>query len=267
MILINGYPTDTLLISDRGFQYGDGCFTTALVSFGVVEAWSYHLTRLKDNVAALSIEGVDWPALTRWAEKAAKQCDLDPKCVLKIIITRGVGGRGYSPSSCSTPNVVISTHPYPSHYETWQRTGINMIVLERRLGLSSLGGIKHLNRLEQVLFRKEIEAANVDDGVACDFNGKIVEASSSNLFWRKGEQLFTPTIDTAGVAGIMRARVIEAVNDDYDLTFVSALADTLQDADEIFITNAILNIVPVRRLGTKQLTHFDACKALRSRLR
>lgn len=266
MILVNGQQTNTISVSDRAFQYGDGCFTTLLITDGVVNAWALHLSRLQSNTRALRIDGVDWVGLISWVEQTAGKLASKPHAVMKVIITRGVGGRGYSPANCGAPTVVISTHIYPKHYAQWRKHGVNMILLERRLGLSSLGGIKHLNRLEQVLFKREIEASHADDGVACDLNGFLVEASASNIFWRKGNVLFTPKIEAAGVAGTMRIQVIEAAMENYDVQFIRAKADVLWDADEMFITNSVIRLASARRLNSKIFTSVDACKAINLRL-
>lgn len=266
MILVNGQLTECISVSDRGFQYGDGCFTTLLITRGEVNAWAYHLNRLTHNTRALGIDGVDWAAVTLWVKEAARSLQLQAQAVLKVIITRGIGGRGYSTVNCGTPNVVISTHAYPSHVDAWREHGIKMVVLERRLGISSLAGLKHLNRLEQVLFRREIDARGADDGVVCDVDGNLVEASSSNLFWRKGQVLLTPSIETSGVAGTMRAQVIDAAKANYDVQCVRASVDALWDADEIFITNAVIKLISVRCIESKIFTNVDACKAISLRL-
>ncbi len=266
MIFINGYPNDTLLITDRAFQYGDGCFTTMLLHKGIVEAWPHHFSRLKRNANTLKIKGIDWSVLPLWVEQVAQSQALFPKSVMKVMLTRGSGERGYSPSGCKEPNVIISTHAYPEYYDDWKEKGVDLMLLERRLGLSSLGGIKHLNRLEQVFFKFEIEAAQLDDGVACDFYGKLVEASTSNIFWRKGQRLFTPVIDFSGVAGTMRQRVIQCAKKEYEVEITSAFPHILWDADEMFMTNAIFKLVPVKSIGTKIFHTFEACKDLSLRL-
>lgn len=267
MLLINGHSTSKVEASDRAFQYGDGVFTTMLVKKGLVCDWLRHKKRLEDNVATLKIDGVNWDDVTRWVRLAAdtlKDCE---RSVMKVMVTRGSGGRGYSPAGCSAPNVVVSTHPFPAHYLSWRENGISMKVLSQRIGLSPIAGLKHLNRLEQVLLKQEVELLGVDDGVACDMNGHVVETSASNIFWRKGKCLYTPPVELAGVAGTMRAQVMEqAALDGYQIKEASVTQEVLLDADELFITNAVMGLVPVRCLEGKDYSDFDACRAITLRL-
>ncbi|MDD1795699.1 aminodeoxychorismate lyase [Enterovibrio makurazakiensis] len=267
MILLNGQLADFLPIADRGLQYGDGCYTTMLVNDGVVRSWSRHLARLKANTAKLGIDGVDWQQVATSAESVAFSQKHESKSIVKIIVTRGSGGRGYSPKGCHTPNVVVSSHAYPSHYQQWKEQGIQMVMLNQRLGLSSLAGLKHLNRLEQVLIKQELDTQDIDDGVVCDLNGKLVEASASNLFWRKGNALFTPDLSLSGVEGTMRAEVIHAAPlEGFDVNIVTVDADTIFSADEVFITNAVMGLVPVRCIEQTRYRSDAACRALTLRL-
>lgn len=267
MLLMNGHSTSKVEASDRAFQYGDGVFTTMLVKNGQVCDWLRHKKRLKDNVATLKIAGVNWGDVTHWVKIVADAVKESERAVMKVMVTRGTGGRGYSPAGCVTPNVVVSTHPFPAHYLSWREDGITMKVLSQRIGLSPIAGLKHLNRLEQVLLKQEVELLGVDDGVACDMNGHVVETSASNIFWRKGKSLYTPPVELAGVAGTMRAQVMDlAVLDGYPIKEVSVTHDELLDADEIFITNAVMGLVPVRCLEGKDYSDFDVCRAITLRL-
>ncbi|OEE76329.1 aminodeoxychorismate lyase [Enterovibrio norvegicus FF-162] len=267
MILLNGQASDHLPLSDRGLQYGDGCYTTMLSNHGVLRSWPLHLARLTSNTEALGIQGIDWDLLTAWAESVSLSQKDKAEMIVKILITRGSGGRGYSPQGCQTPNVVVSSHPSPAHYEQWREKGIQMGMLQQRLGLSPLAGLKHLNRLEQVLIKQEVDALGLDDGVVCDLNGKLIETSASNLFWRKGDNLFTPDLSLSGVEGTMRAEVINAApGEGFHVSIVSAEPDVLIDADEIFITNAVMGLVPVRCVEKTFYSSFLACRAITLRL-
>ncbi|WP_028024176.1 aminodeoxychorismate lyase [Enterovibrio calviensis] len=267
MILLNGQPADLLPITDRGLQYGDGCYTTMLVESGVVRSWSRHQDRLKANTAQLGIEGIDWQHLTLSVAQVADSLKAEIKSIVKVVVTRGSGGRGYSPEGCHTPSVVVSSHAYPSHYKQWQEQGIQMVMLKQRLGLSPLAGLKHLNRLEQVLIKQELNAQDVEDGVVCDLNGKLIETSASNLFWRKGDTLFTPDLSLSGVEGTMRAEVIQAAQlEGFQIDIVTEDADVIFSADEVFITNAVMGLVPVRCIEQTRYSSDAACKALTLRL-
>ncbi len=129
------------------------------------------------------------------------------RAVLKIILGRGPGGRGYRPPAGTRPTRILTLHPWPagpSHPAALR-------LCATRLGINpALAGIKHLNRLEQVLARAEPEDAAFDEGVMCDTEGRIVEAVQHNLFLVWDNALYTPPVHRCGVAGIMRALVLEA---------------------------------------------------------
>ncbi|WP_407330609.1 aminodeoxychorismate lyase [Enterovibrio sp. 27052020O] len=267
MILLNGQPADHLPLTDRGLQYGDGCYTTMLSNHGALRSWPLHLARLKSNTKALGVTGIDWDLVTTWSEFVSLSQKNEPKAIVKVLITRGSGGRGYSPQGCYNPNVVVSSHAYPAQYEQWREKGISMAMLQQRLGLSPLAGLKHLNRLEQVMLKKELDALTVEDGVVCDLNGKLIETTASNLFWRKGDTLFTPDLSLSGVEGTMRAEVNNAASQEgFGLSIVSAESDALFDADEVFITNAIMGLVPVNCIEKTSYSSVEACRAISLRL-
>ncbi len=267
MILLNEDEHASLPITDRAIQYGDGCFTTLLYKKGTICYLSAHLDRLKLNTKRLGIFGISWDKLESGIYQVVKKRSLAPFFVIKVLVSRGVGGRGYSPKGCHEPNVLITTHDYPLHYLNWQQTGIHLGIAKQQLGLSLLGGIKHLNRLEQVLIKAEVDASKYDDLLVCDLNKKLVETSIANVFWRKKNRLFTPMIELSGVAGIMRANVMKLVEQSgYSISEVKADISDIQTADEIFITNALMEIVPVNALEEKPLTDFSSCMAIRSRL-
>ena len=164
--------------------------------------------------------------------------------------------------------MIISDFAWPAHYASWQRQGIALGVCQQRLALNPmLAGFKHLNRLEQVLLKQEAERNGWQDAVALDVNGEVVETIASNIFWRKGETLYTPPLDMSGVHGVMRAHVIELIaGSGYCLEFVKKPLDVLLYADEVFITNALMALVPVTEIHGIRLTAHSALQALNKRL-
>ncbi|PKF50336.1 aminodeoxychorismate lyase [Enterovibrio nigricans] len=267
MILLNGSPETRIDIADRGFQYGDGCYTTMLARHGKILALPLHIARLMSNTQALAINVSNWQEIESWVNDVALSTESDNNAVIKVLVSRGVGGRGYSPSGCSSPTIVVSSHAFPPAYSLWKEKGINTLILDTQLGLSPLAGIKHLNRLEQVLIKKEVEERGADDGLVCDLNGNLVEASASNIFWRKGRTLYTPDLTLSGVEGTMRRQIIESAPDcGYQVEIAIEKPDVLWDADEVFITNAVMGIVPIRCIERTNYNDFDACRALTLRL-
>tara|TARA_Y100001956_G_scaffold81552_2_gene99444 strand:- start:2917 stop:3720 length:804 start_codon:yes stop_codon:yes gene_type:complete len=248
MYLLNGELSDSVPLSDRSFQYGDGCFTTMLTVDGQIQHWPKHIERMNACLEALGIELPDWNLIEQWLNRMVRP---EAKAGLKLHISRGEGGRGYSPTQVTSSNVTISAFPFPSHYEQWCQGGIELGVCRKRLGINPLlAGHKHNNRLEQILLKADIEQQGFVDGVALDWNGKVVETTMANLFWWKGDTLHTPLLVSAGVAGVMRKVVLEVASDlDISIQQSEYSLEELLGAEEIFITNSILGIAPVSAIG------------------
>jgi 4-amino-4-deoxychorismate lyase len=237
-------------IQDRAFNYGDGCFTTISVFNSVAQLIDLHIKRLQSDCLRLQIPYGDWLGLRREIINLAKQSQGD-KSVLKVLVSRGEGGRGYSPEGSSSPRIYISKHPFPQHYADWNNAGIKLGVAKLNLAKQPmLAGVKHLNRLEQVLVKNELADTDLDDLLVLDSDQYVVETSASNVFWYS-ETLgwCTPKLDKAGVAGVMRQSIIEfmlttgiEVNIDY------FEVEELVEAKQAFICNSLMNIVPVRLL-------------------
>ncbi|PSW16962.1 aminodeoxychorismate lyase [Photobacterium sanctipauli] len=266
MILINGKPQSHVEVTDRALQYGDGCFTTMLVETGRVRLWPLHLARLKKTVNAFAIAEPDWQQLESDVARLAAQ--YPEKGGVKVLISRGSGGRGYSPHGCDATQVVVSDFTWPAHYANWQQDGISLGICQQRLSISPiLAGYKHLNRLEQVMLKQEAEKAGVVDAVTLDANGAVAETVASNIFWRKGNTIYTPLLDLSGVHGVMRRHVIEIVASlDYCLESVKMPLDSLLCADEVFITNALMALVPVNDINGIKFVERDALNAINKRL-
>ncbi len=251
MYWVNGQLTDSISLSDRSFQYGDGCFTTMLTVNGVISHWDKHIQRMEACLDALQISLPDWNMVEKWLEKAAYS---QGKAGLKLHISRGEGGRGYSPTQVTSPNVTISAFHFPAHYEKWCREGVNLGICHKRLGINPmLAGHKHNNRLEQILMKADIEQQGYSDGIALDCEGHVVETTMANVFWCCDGKLYTPTLTKAGVAGVMRRVVLEQASEKGLLVCEGefTLSDLLT-ADEVFITNSILGVAPVTAIAEQR---------------
>ena len=251
MFLINGHEQDTLPANDRATQFGDGCFTTARIADGQVCLLAAHIQRLQTACERLLIP------FTQWAELQREMSELavgHSRGVLKVIISRGAGGRGYSGANCLNPTRILSVSAYPAHYDTWRREGVTLALSPVHLGRNPLlAGIKHLNRLEQVLIRTHLEQSNADEALVLDSEGLITECCAANLLWRQGSDVFTPKIDQAGVNGIMRQFCLQHLaHSDFRVVEVHAGVESLLTADEVVICNALMPVVPVRAYGQLQ---------------
>ena len=251
MFLINGAESETLAVNDRGVQFGDGCFTTARILRGQVQLLSAHLARLQTTCEKLFIPYDDWALL---AQEMARLAQPHQDGVLKVIITRGAGGRGYSAAGCVNPTRILSVSPRPAHYLRWREEGISLSLSPVRLGRNpSLAGLKHLNRLEQVLIRSHLEQTDADEALVLDSDGWLTECCAANLFWRCGQDVFTPRLDQAGVNGIMRQFIIaQLALTAYRVVEVNAPLTALAQADEVLICNALMPVVPVQRYAERE---------------
>ncbi|QJT21980.1 aminodeoxychorismate lyase [Aeromonas media] len=247
-LLINGIPTEAVSARDRGLAYGDGHFTTMLVKQGQVIWWPAHLARLQHACARLGFAELPWDTLaTEVAQLAAGQT----QAVAKIVLTRGSGGRGYDGAGCNTPTRIVSLAPYPAHYLGWQQNGIAALICQQQLGdAPMLAGLKTLGRLEQVLLKSELAARGGVEGIVLNSRGFLVEGVSANLFWRRGKTVFTPDLSRAGIDGIMRKRVIMMLKQmGIELRVVEAPLESLWQAEEVWLTNTLMGIVPVTSIG------------------
>lgn len=247
MFWVNGRMAETLPLDDRALHYGDGCFTTGRVLQGQIDALSAHLSRLAQGCQRLAIGGVDWPLLEQEMRQAARRIG---DGTIKAIVTRGSGGRGYSAGGCGAARRIVSVGSYPAIYLRQRESGVRLSVSPIRLGSAPhLAGIKHLNRLEQVLIKMQIEQAGSDDAVVLDSDGMLVECCAANLFWRKGNQVFTPRLEHAGVAGLMRQRILSLLQEsEYTLREVTEPVAALARADEAFICNSLMPLLSVAAL-------------------
>ncbi|MCK7315934.1 aminodeoxychorismate lyase [Enterobacter cloacae] len=248
MFLINGLEQDSLPASDRATQFGDGCFTTARIVDGDVCLLDAHIRRLQTACETLLIPFTQWDTLRQEMRQLASE---KRNGVLKAIISRGSGGRGYSGASCQHPTRILSVSAYPAHYPRWRDEGVTLTLSPVRLGRNPmLAGIKHLNRLEQVLIRTHLEQTAADEALVLDSEGFITECCAANLFWRQGKTVFTPSLEQAGVNGIMRQFCLQQLaRSDFYVVEVNAREEALQAADEIVICNALMPVIPVRAYG------------------
>ena len=271
MILINGENQSQLAISDRGFQYGDGLFETIEVLNSHLIFFEQHLQRLALGCEKLLIPFPDKQLLIHEATALSHNIKHG---VLKIIITRGGGGRGYRFPDVIQPTRIVSLHPFPEYSPDFQQHGIVARICQQKLGLNpTFAGLKTLNRLEQVLARAEWNNAEIQEGILLDLNGCVIEGTMSNLFFVKNNTLYTPLLTQTGIAGIMRDFVLQTASaEGIQIEQGCFSLEQLCAADEIFVTNSIIGIWPVKDLpGFKNLAGFNAhvgeiTKTLQSKL-
>jgi 4-amino-4-deoxychorismate lyase len=257
-IFIGNRRMDAVAPDDRGLAYGDGLFETMRVHRGTVPWWDAHWSRLQRGAQRLRLR---LPDAGRVREEAAALFAGDPPAgdgVLKLIVTRGGGTRGYAPPLGAEPAWLLFRHrpPPPAPAE-----GLQVCWCETRLASQPLlAGIKHCNRLEQVLARAECSETGFDEGLVCDHDGHVVAATGANLFvFREGRWL-TPGLDRCGIAGVCRAQLL------LPLQAREARLDraAIESADAVFLSNAVRGILPVARLGTRAWPPHPAIAAARA---
>lgn len=256
MVLINGKHQQTLDIADRGLQYGDGLFETIKVTNGESIHLAKHLQRLRDGCERLLIPCPDLALLTQEAKLLSQP---QYTAVLKIIVTRGEGGRGYRQPDIIEATRILSLHPYPDYPVQHKQQGIVTRFCKTRLGLNpALAGIKHLNRLEQVLARAEWQDSNIQEGLMLDHCNRVIEGTMSNLFFIKNDTLFTSPLNYSGIAGIQRQQILQlAAANHIPVKEHYFMQDELLNADAAFVTNSIIGLWPIRQIAQKQFKIHD----------
>ena len=256
-ILVNGEVSDTVSAYDRGLHYGDGIFETIAVRAGKPCLWERHWSRLQTGYDVLNLNG---PNETQWLNDIDRLVKSDTEAVIKLMLTRGASGRGYAPPVETAVTRIAMVSAVPDYPATWCHQGVRVRWCEQRLGRNpQLARIKHLNRLEQVMARSEWPAEIADDnfaeGLMLNGDGYVVEGVSSNVFIVRDQQLITSDLTAAGVAGVMRAEVLQQAKTLGIATHIGHLTpeDFLQ-ANEVFITNSLIGVWPVRELGDNHYT-------------
>lgn len=248
--LVDGLVLDEIPVDDRGLAYGDGVFRTIRVDQGRRWLWDAHLQVLRAHAARLGLALDDG---------LLKQLDVDASAlvegdsgVLRLTLTRGSGPRGYRPPASPTPRRILSFSPgMPPPLDG---RALRAVLCRTPVAISpALAGIKHLGRLEQVQAAMEWDDPEIEEGLMLDPEGRLACGTRSNLFLRRDRRLFTPDLSRAGVAGVVRARILDGAVPELAtlVDAVSATDLTVEDlcaADEVFLTNGVMGLRPLGRL-------------------
>ncbi len=240
---VDGQSSESLPLLDRGLAYGDGLFETVAVRRGQPLLLERHLARLAEGCSRLAIP-IDL-ALIR-AELLAFSAVLE-EGVAKLLLTRGDSLRGYAFSPSLRPRrILLGSSPvaYPSAHA---EQGVRLFPCRTRLAEQpQLAGLKHLNRLEQVLARAEWQDTGHAEGLMRDLSGRVIEGVFSNLFLIRDGVLLTAELSRCGVAGVMRAEVLaQAGNIGIPVQVRDIALVELLEADEVFLCNSLYGIWPV----------------------
>ena len=244
-ILINGINESCIDVRDRGFQYGDGVFETIAFKNNQIQFWGEHMLRLQQACKRLSLNYVEE---SLWLEDI-KKLKPDHDAVIKLTLTRGVSGRGYAYQPGGSVTRVAAVYPWPNYTEQTEQ-GISAKFCQTPISINPLlAGIKHLNRLDNVLARNEWFDAGISEGFMLDNQQHIIEGTMSNVFCVLDDELYTPKLDLCGVEGVMRGQVIKSAKKmNIPVNIIEISRQNFLQMDAVFVTNSIIGLWTVNKI-------------------
>lgn len=244
------YADDAVIpAQDRGLAYGDGLFETIRMCGQKAVLRTHHLNRMLTDAEKLGIP-VDPMALDREISNAAKRyvSAFGSDWVLKLILTRGAGGRGYRVPDSVQPQLIVSSSalpPEPDSQGVVARRAKTPLVVN-----PLLGGMKTLNRLEQVMASREF-SGDEWEMIMSDLSGRLVEGTRTNLLVRTKSAWLTPPVESIAVSGVMRQYCLECLQDAGEQVLEQSLAPDFWLADDflgLYLLNSVTGLVKVRSL-------------------
>ena len=259
MILVNGIATEQVFARDRGLMYGDGVFRTLVMRNGRINSWKRHYAKLNADCSVLNISCPEEVVFLRDLSMISQNYG---DGVLRITVTRGESGRGYAIKLNNPVTRIVSLSDLPHIESSILTEGVCARWCKMQLGLQPrLAGLKHLNRLENVMARLEWQDPSIFEGLMCDVRGYVIEGVSSNIVVRQGDDFYTPDLSSSGVAGVQRDRLMDYVH--RGIKVVQILPDMLLDADEVMICNSVIGLLQVRELEGRSWSKGEATQELR----
>lgn len=247
---VDGQVQSTLDVLDRAVQYGDGFFTTMLAAEGQLYNWPAHWRRLSASVVRLGFPEIEEQTVLQQLRQALTG-NLQP-IVVKVIVSRGLGGIGYQPPVEAKPRIIIQASPHPTYKKASDMTEMHpamaVALCESICAINpQLAGMKHLNRLENVLARAELAGTAFSEGIMLNARQKVISATQSNVFLIKGTRLITPALVESGVEGTTRHQ-LRFLSESLGLEWIECeiTLDEIRNADELFLSNAVRGIMPVK---------------------
>ncbi len=247
---LNGKPADKIGLNDRSIQYGDGFFTTILVEDHRVMNWGAHWQRIENSCKALKMPLPDKIQIQQWVQHALVsyfESQQNASCVLKIVISRGEGGKGYAAPEQIQINTLFYIKP---HAVNENSQPLKVGLCQTKASINDFAGVKSLNRIENVLARSEVHEKDCDEGIMQNALHEVVCGTQSNLYLIKDGIVITPRIDHSGVAGTCRDQLnLLLINNGWTLEERAVQLDEIEMADELFFTNAVRGVQPTAVFG------------------
>jgi 4-amino-4-deoxychorismate lyase len=254
LVRVNGRAAREVSALERGLHYGDGLFETIACLGGQPRLLELHLKRLHSGCGRLGLSFTDEATLAREVQELAAGCS---RAIVKVLLTRGVAlNRGYAPTGRELPTRVTLRYAWPEDDPAAARDGVRVRLALQRLGENpALAGLKHCNRLEQILARREWSDPAIAESLMFSSSGALISGTMSNVFLVCDSLLLTPRVDRCGVAGVMRTAVLATARAAGIRAEERVLGhEDLVRASEIFLTSALTGIRPVRELeGTPRV--------------
>lgn len=253
--LTDSLPLD--LLNDRGLAYGHGLFETILLHDSKLPLLERHLTRLEKDSTLLNIP-IEYDNIANYLDLFVDQLKAQSitQGIVKVIVTAGQGGRGYQSPGIVQPYIICSYSNMPAGIKEFRNTPIKIRCCEHRLPENqTLAGIKHLNRLDQILARSEWNDDCYTEGLMFTQSNHLIEAVSANVFVKsKSGGWITPSLDLAGIAGVMRSLMIEEIFPACDISVaVSQITmEELSDCQSLLLCNSIKGLATAKSIHNKQ---------------
>lgn len=264
--ILNGLLDHYISPFDRGFAYGDGVFRTLKIMNGMPQHWPQHYQKL---VADCAVIGIVCPSADVLIDDMRQLFSPEESAVAKITITRGEGERGYKLPAVTLPTRLVIKSKLPEYHSEYATNGVSLHVCETRLpSQPKLAGIKHLNRLENVMARMEWQNEAIFDGLLFNIAGDVIECTMSNVFARFDDTLITPDLSYCGVAGITRQQIMQLAKP-LNLTIkVSQIPlNTILKADEIIICNSLYTAFQVTAIHHGEQTYTWKSQPLAAKIK
>lgn len=260
--LVDGVPDAGVPADDRGLSYGDGIFRTMAMRGGRVLRWPQHYAKLVSDCAVL---GIHAPAEEEFLRDIRIISARAPDCSLRLTVTRGSGGRGYAGPENPRPRRIVSASSLPAYPVEWATEGVSVRLCSLRLSEQpALAGIKHLNRLENVLARAEWDDPAIAEGLLQDAAGNIIEGTRCNVFIVENGMLVTPDLSSCGVAGVTRELVMaSAARHGLRCSVEPVSLRRLESATEILLVNSLIGVWPVAAVGPLRWRGFPVTALVR----
>lgn len=248
-------------LHERALHYGDGLFETMLLEKGQIKFWPQHYQRLYVSANRL---GIDCPARAWFEQHLQLYIELQQALVIKIILTRGNGGRGLLLPDRFTSSIYLLKYPYVNQSKQYVKAFISQITLSNN---KNLAGLKHLNRLDYVLATVDLnKRQDYNEVLLINPDGHIIESIIHNLFFVTANGICTPRLDQCGVDGVMRQLIIKRLEQiGKNVKISNYTKQDILSAEECFLCNSVQGIRPVIQLEdatygigltTKDLQHY-----------